>query len=360
MRWWYEYLRPWIQRGYQPAAKPAPAMDWVGAEEPVALLAFCPTYAGATNQASQAETILEIATQLADAALPSRALLIGMQCRPEERQQALQRLDELRRMVTGAGVDCRGFVMPCFGKVRSVNAALAAAARWHAEGLLQVDDDIRLEPGCLAALYRSWKAGGSRAAVGAAKAGHATRHRASQVLLWLKRVTRPASNYPHACCLLLSPGLLGQIPLRYVSDDGYICFQLLRPEFGDPFELLRIEPRALCHHTVGGPAGRSWLRIRRLLLNHHVLLSDAREPVSRFYIEHVLFPGFWPVGSGEGFHPLRWMLQALYFCWFLSVGMELALRGWCGCPLDEIRWAGFENRERPQAPAAHTAPAVRP
>jgi len=272
-----------------------------------------------------------------------------MQYAPGARTLAASRLEALREAVSRRGVPFGGFLLAGFGKVRSVNAALAAALEWRAAGLLQMDDDIRLEPGAIAALVKAYDAGGRRGAVGAAKSGRARAHKASRLLLWLKGQTRPACNYPHACCMLLNPVALAPgIPGRYASDDGYICFTLLRPASADPFELLRIVPDARCQHFVGGRAGESVRRIRRLLLNHHVLLSDFPLETSEFYIRRILFPGFWPVGAAERpFAPLRWFLQSLYFLWFLSVGIELALRGLLRRPLDRIRWAGFTDRVRP-------------
>jgi hypothetical protein len=271
-----------------------------------------------------------------------------MQYGPGARADAHSRLKNAHLHAARAGIPFCGFLLAGFGKVRSVNTALTAALRWSSAGLIQIDDDIYLEPGCIAALVDEFERGGRRGAVGATKIGLARHHRASRMLLWLKAKARPACNYPHACCIILQPAAIAAIPARYVSDDGYICFSLLRPAASDPFELLRIAPKARCRHFVGGRAGQSARRIRRLLLNQHVLLSDFPLDVSEFYVKRVLFPGFWPIGSAErAFVPVRWVVQFLYFLWFLAVGLELALRGLLRRPLQRIQWAGFTDRTKP-------------
>jgi hypothetical protein len=351
MGWWYGALRPLIRRGYQPSPALPGEPEWICEASPAAgvLLVFCPTYAGDGNQASQLEAIDAILAQVAQ---QTRAcvLMTGMQYVDSVRSDALRRLEDFRVRAQRAGVPFCGFLLRGFGKVRSVNVALAAALRWRAAGLLQIDDDIYLEPGCIGALVEAFERQGCRGAVGASKTGQPRRHRASRLLLWLKGQTRAACNYPHACCMLLEPSAIApEIPSRYVSDDGYICFTLLRPAAPDPFELLRIAPDARCRHFVGGRAGESMHRIRRLLLNHHVLLSDFPVAVAEFYVRRVLFPGFRPVGAAERpFAPLRWILQLLYFLWFLSVGIELALRGALRRPLVHIHWAGFPDRAQPR------------
>ncbi len=360
MSWWYTFLRPWIARGYQPMPQVNPAAEWA-IPLPIdlpnsALMAFCPTFAGAENAATQRAVLLELADQLQQnrSGLPPAILVVGMQYRPGERSLALERLAALAREIGPIGVAFAGFAMGEFGKVKSVNIALQVAQEHGADALLQVDDDIQLRPGCITALYRAYRDHGSGLAVGATKIGLSRQNRASRLLRWLKQQTKAATNYPHACCMLIDPRLFDNgIPLRYVSDDGYICFSLLRPAAADPFHLLRLVPEAECTHYVGGPAGQSARRIRRMLLNHHIYLADFPVETARFYFRAILFPGFWPLGTRlAGFSPLRWVLQLFYFCWFLRTGLELAIRGLLNRPLHQIAWAGFEDRGRPDEGAA--------
>jgi hypothetical protein len=254
--------------------------------------------------------------------------------------------------VRASGVPFAAFTMADFGKVKSLNVALELAVARGAAGLLLVDDDVSLEMDCVPRLVRAFRARGARGAVGAEKVGLSRGNLTSALLRWLKAQTRPACNVPHACCMVIDPRALAPgIPPRYVCDDGYISFTLLRPDADDPFQELHIVPGARCRHIIGGPPLQSIRRIRRLLLNHHIYLADFPPEVSAFYLRRVLFPGFWPIGAAAGGHPrpLRWTLQAGYFAAFVAVGLELALLGMTGRPLREIRWAGFTDRARPLA-----------
>lgn len=358
MVWWYGYVRGVIARGYQPAPSTPPAVEWVvpppRASDDV-LLVFCPTIVTGDNERSQAEAIQRFAAQLhrscAAGTLPPCLLLIGMQHERGTHAVAVQRIRAIHALLDGSAIAFSAFCMAEFGKVKALNAALDLAVTMNARGLLQLDDDIWLEPGSLEPLYAAYAQAGYALAVGATKVGIPRPDRASHSLMWLRQHTASAVNYPHACCLLLDQRLLAPgIPARYVSVDGYICFKLLQPQMPDPFRLLRLVPEARCAHYVGGPPVQVVRRIRRILLNHHIHLADFPTSVSRCYFREVLFPGFWPLGSPpERLQPVRWALQALYFLWFGATGAELALRGLCGRPLRQVKWAAIDDRSSPGA-----------
>ena len=373
----FRALRPWIARGYQPklsavaeplwappgapAWPPLPASRRTAGDRAWSILAFCPTYVAPDNAGPQAETIAQVVAQLAaaQASLPALrvVLVVGMQHQDEQQDEAIARLGLLKAGADGASVQFAGFLLPERGKVKSVNVALRTAAAMGADGLLQVDDDICLEPGCLVAMCRAFIDQGGRGAVGATKLGLPRQNSASRLLHWLKDITRPACNYPHACCMLVEVERFSTgIPLRYVSDDGYICFRLLAPAAPRPFIDLTLVEDARCRHYVGGPLGPSIRRIRRMLLNHHILMADAEPAVARFYLRRILFPGLWPIGvldldpsKGIAVAAGRWGLRFLYFCWFTRIGLELALRGLLDRPLEQVEWAGFVERDAPRA-----------
>ena len=360
--WWYQLLRPAIRSGYQPLPMEKELVSWVRHPPPegsTGILAFCPTVLLPDNAESQTATIREFVRQLAER--PCRessvrpALLLGLQYSPGEKEAAANRAEALIAEADAVGLPVAAFLLQGFGKVRQVNVAIRTAIDLDAEGLLQVDDDIRLEPGCIAALIATYRDAGRRGVVGATKRGIARRENASRLLTWLKRQTGAAVNYPHACCMVFQPrDLPDGIPHRYISDDGFLCFHFLRPNENHPFRLLRLAQGARCVHFVGGPAGQSFQRIQRLLKNHHVYLADFPVETSRVYLRASLVPGFWPVGVAKGYRPLRWMLQSIYFVWFFAVGIQLALHGIAGIPLREIRWAGFTDRDAPNRPARET------
>lgn len=363
MTWWYARVAGLIARGYQPPTAPRPAVDWVfpAPAGDGQLIVFCPTVTIAGNERPQAEAVLQFAAQLRNGleggTLPPCLLLLGVYHPPEHRDEAIARLHALRKRLDPSPVPLAAFCTTAAGKVTAFNVAIDLALRSRAVGLLQLDDDIHLADGAIETLYAAYRAAGRPLAVGAVKVGVPRPSQTSHLMRWSKRHTRTAVNYPHACCILLDPRLLAPgVPARYVSDDGYICFALLRPELADPLCLLRLVPEARCVHYVGGPAGQAIRRVRGILLSVHVFLADFPAEVSRYYFREILFPGFWPLGSRPSRRqPLSWALQALYFAWFAAVGLELALRGACGRPLRDIGWAPVQDRALPAATHAARA-----
>lgn len=343
-----------VARGYQPPSRGPTAVEWVfpPPEDEGQLVVFCPTVTVDGNAGPQAEAIEQFAGHLRRGleagSLPPCLLLVGVHHAWDRREEALTRLEALRRRLAGAPFRFAAFCTTTVGKVVAMNVAIDLALRSGAVGLLQLDDDIRLAPGAIEQLYRAYDAAGRGIAVGAAKVAVTRASSTSRAMQWSKRRTRTAVNYPHACCMLLDPALLAPgIPTRYVSDDGYICFRLLRPDRGDPFELLRLVPGARCLHHVGGPPRQALGRVHGILLSVHVFLADFPPPVSRCYFREILFPGFRPLGARPASAPLDWLVQAAWFAWFVVVGCELAVRGALGRPLRDIGWAPVRERDLP-------------
>ncbi len=327
---------------------------------------LCPTFVGRAPVAQQIETMSALAAQLrtclADRPDVRIAFFVGMQWSPGEESAAFDRLARMADLVRDdprivfVGVALRGR-----GKIRTLNATVQAAVKSNAVGLAWIDDDVYLEEGCLARLIDRFIEKGCRGAVGATKIPVAGKTRAARTLYVLKGITTPACNYPHACCILVDTRVIARgIPERYASDDGYVCFELLDPARPDPLELLELVAAARCWHVVGGPAGQTRRRIRRMLTNHHVFLADYPRPVARYYIRHMLFYGLWPLapfdaGRGVAFGLAKWGLKALYFCWFARVGAELLVRGAVNRPIREIAWGGYTECIAP-VPAAAAQP----
>lgn len=351
-------LRTWIGRGYDPLPEVVPSPEWVieppKNENASWLLAFCPTFVSAANEATQRDTIEQMLQQLSDGIrtqrLPRSVLIVGMQHAPEARGEAGRRLQTLDALARQYGVQFCAFALAAFGKVKSLNVALRVANEGSAVGLLQVDDDIRLDDDCLSLLYAAFAAAGCRGAIGAAKIG-LSRGKASRLLRWAKGHTDSATNYPHGCCMIFDPkDFAAGIPARFVGDDRYICFALLRPGEPNPLSLLQLTPAARCFYYVGGPAGRSVRRIRRLLLLAHIYMSAFPDDVSNFYLRGILFPGLLSKGAKRT-SPFALCMKAAYFAAFVAVGFELVLRGLLGYPLASVTWAGFDDRAAPAAPA---------
>jgi hypothetical protein len=287
-------------------------------------------------------------------------LFVGMQwLGPDAAQESVRRLRAIaRRVADRSGVGFVGLSLAGPGKVRTLNAAIGLAERGHFAGVGWCDDDVRMEAGALQRMVASFLERGCQGAVGATKIPHPKPYVTSKLLYRAKQVAAPATNYPHGCCILVATSVvIGGIPDRYLSDDGYVCFRLLDPDLDDPQRYLHLVPDARCHYLVAGPAGQTRRRIRRLLLNHHVYLADWPIPVSRYYFHRILFPGMWPVAGWDGQRGFCTALQNaaikwLYFCWFVAVGAELWLRGLVNRPLRRLTWSTYSEVEMPVAPGS--------
>lgn len=384
-------LRGWLRRvraaGYQPApARPGPVSFLLDGDKVVAdparvvpalvpadpaavtLGLVAPTHLDRGSVAAQRAWAAELLDRASEAvaAHPRLQLAVLVSMQWSDQAAADEAVGRLRQLVTGLPVRERirviGLSLPGPGKVRALNAAIALCEQAGLPGLGWCDDDVRLEPDCLRMLIGAFLADDCRGAVGATKIPHASRDRTSQLLYRAKAVAAPATSYPHGCCLMVGLDVLaGGIPDRYRCDDGYVCFRLLDPKLPDPLRFLRLVPAARCHYQVAGPAGESRRRIRRLLLNHHVFLTDWPVASARYYLRQVLFPGMWPVAGWEGRRGFRTgLLNAaikwVYFGWFAAVGAELFGRGLVGRPLRHLAWAGYSTRA-PSPPPAVSRPA---
>ncbi len=279
--------------------------------------------------------------------------LVAIQTHEENRADAIQALAQL---LDRLAVGCRalnvspgiaGVCLSGFGKVNSLNALTVEAERLNCEAVFLLDDDIELEEECLARLATTYAASGDRPlAVGACKIGLPLKNWSSRFLHRAKSFTRPAENYPHACCMIVSLSVLRpEIPPIFSSDDGYVCFELLAPGEENPLRRLRLLEDARCRHFVGGEGGQSLARIRRMLIHHHLFLSHYDINKARYYAREMLFYGFWPYSppdfsNGLRFAAVKWILKFVYGLWFMQVWAELIIRGLVNKPISDISWGG--------------------
>lgn len=356
-----EWAQPWIARGFQPRANrrlphwpygcPPPAPD-----SPPLVIVFCPTFVAHDNEPNQLTAIGGVVEQLVT--LSSRALehsyclVVGIQHGAFRAGEATNRLERIVRQFRIPGLPIYGFTLEAQGKTLSLNVALQAARAASAVAMVQVDDDVYLEADCLANLLREYHALRRQAVVGATKVPIARQLRTSRLLRWLRAQTGHSCDYPHGCCLAFDPFFLPpRIPDQFVSDDGFICFSSIQPDQPDPMWRLRLVASARCRYFVGGTPWQSARRIRRLLLNAHLLMAGFPAATARYYFRHLLFKGLWPIGYSTGRvgpgSVCRWLLRFVYFWIFVGIGTELALRGIAGRPLREIPWAGVRHRDVP-------------
>jgi hypothetical protein len=267
--------------------------------------------------------------------------------------QAKDAIDGVRRLRTAlprialpSSITMVGGYLQASRKQASLNAVFSVVTGVQYKVAGWMDDDVVLEPNCIAELAAAMRRRRYRGAVGPAKIPHRGTSIGSRLLFDVKTITQPAMNYPHGCCILVQGDVIRNgIPVRYSSDDGFVCFSLLRPHDDDPLSLLEILSTAHCHYVVGSPRGLLAKRIRRLLINHFVFLCDYPAAVGNLYLQKMLFHGFWPIGSMDWSHGTRfalkkWGLKLIYFGWFSLVGVELFVRGVLGRPLTTVAWGG--------------------
>jgi hypothetical protein len=322
-----------------------------------------PTVLARAPLAVHREIVSHIAGQLSDIRrrLPGTpvAFCIGLQYEEGNEAAAVQRLRDTLSAVWAQADTWRhdlvfiGIVAPRLHKVVTLNAAFGVLRRFGLRGIGWTDDDVRFSDGAWARLAEAFLAGGGRGAVGAVKLGLPGDHLAARALYRLKQLTQPATNYPHGCAILVDARQVGRgIPPRYISDDGFVCFENLRPDAADPLEQLRLVAGASCLHYVGGPAGQTLKRLRRMLINHVVFMADYPDDVARTYFRELLFGGLWPLApfdrSKGGVHGVKKLgVKLVYFGWFSAVCAELFVRGVAGRPLRDVRWNGYAALERP-------------
>lgn len=365
-------VRRVIARGYDPSIRESPKgvflyeqrtmhreelSQILGSGHAGGIALVLPTYVSRMSLAKLEESVTLAARRLNEAAaIVSVPLLffVAIQWDDCQEREAYQRLFALEALISPASaVAFVGLTLPRAGKAASLNQVFGLAGDLGLAAVSWIDDDVYLNPACLANLYSRFLEK-RRGAVGARKVPHGRAHRASRVLKWAKdHVRTPGRGYPHGCCMIVaSATVAGGIPPRYVCDDDYFCFMLLSPGCPDLLADLEVLPTSVCHHTVGGPAPEIYRRIRRSLLTANVMMADFGPPKSAAFFREVQFFGLWPLAPfdwSRGFWLgiLKLSLKSLYFAWFCAVGVELFLRGLAGRPLRAIEWSAYSQYDAP-------------
>jgi hypothetical protein len=322
-----------------------------------------PTVLGRATFAGHLDAALHMARQLSRLrqlrpAIPA-AFVVGLQYDGADQAPALDRLVQVLSRACADERACHpellllGLVLPARHKVATLNAAFTVLRDLGPAAIGWTDDDVRFDDGSWARMAGAFLASGARGAAGAVKRGVPGRHRAARVLHRLKAITRPVIDVPHGCAILVDARLLERgIPRRYTCDDGYVCFENLRPDRPDPLGELRLVPGATCFHVVGGRAGQTLRRQRRMLLHHIIFLADYPADVARVYFRDLLFHGLWPLAPFDASRGVargvaKQVIKLLHFGWFAAVWTELLARGLAGRPLRDVPWGGHAGREVP-------------
>ncbi len=358
-RGWFDHVRRAAARGYAVRQEPGP-VTWLRPDgsahpdDPAAdarlagrtVAVVLPTTVRRTTPERFARWVEDVVAQLrevtATGAGRDRGLVLVVL------QHTADEADEAARRARVVGTDDADVaVVAALTRVHGKVHAIGAAARLLAGRCPVVgwtDDDVRLEPGCLAALAADLRAHPGPAAVGARKVPGTSGHTTSRVLARAKELMPAATNYPHGCCMLVTADVLGDgIPPRYTCDDGWVCVRLLEPDAPDPFARLRLVPAAVCHYTVGGAAGSTWRRLRRQRVSQVVHVADADAATARCFTHRALLHGVRLRPRLRGGDPprdelLRALVSAVHVTTTLAVVAELAVRGVVHRPLRAVDW----------------------
>ncbi|MFI9600037.1 glycosyltransferase family 2 protein [Streptomyces sp. NPDC052043] len=308
-----------------------------------------PTYVGRCDAQAHQETFHHLLERLAEvrASRPGLHLTVwvAMQYGSGEYREALRRL---RRMTALGAQDetltVVGVALPGPGKIRTLNTVLRLTAGLGYAGWLWTDDDIEIDPGCLARLVSRFHERGCRGAVGASPVILPRDSVAARTMGRIGTVTAPPNAYPAAACVMVATDVVrAGIPVRRLTDDGFVLFELLDADAPDPLHDLEVVPDATISFYRVSRTHDTLQRLRRSLYSHVTCVADYPWPVARVYLTRVLFYGLWPLAPWDGSRgPVRgvkrWAVKALHFTWFCRVAAELAVRGMARRPLRHVSW----------------------
>jgi len=341
-------------RGYVPLEVQIPSYETVvstlaetSSDLPSALWIF-PTTLGrlASNSNVVDDLFPAMADQLNRFKPGEVTVVVGIQYQDVYQQtEARQLAQRIAAIFVRASIPVLTMAVNARRKLATLNIALQVTSHLPYTAVGWVDDDVVLSDNCLMKLWERARDPKFSGAIGAHKIGSPENCTSSKILHLLKGITKPATDYPHGCCIIVDRQVVGSgIPWKYYSEDGYICFSLIDIENVDPLHRLVIEHKAFCYHKVGTTGLWSNMRrIRRLLLNHNILIADSRPEVARYYTRKLLFHGMWPYSplSTEirlSTATLRAILKWLYFGFYSAVKLELIIRGLIGRPLRTVTW----------------------
>jgi hypothetical protein len=340
-------LQRWVASGYEPSDDPAvPVTEIRIGDFQGGIAVLCPTYIERYDEAQHLDLVHHLLDAIEEVRrqCPSLTLTlwIGMQWSDSREAAALDRTRLLCRTAESREIPnfaCRGLVLRGPGKLRTINAALRCARETLIAGWAWIDDDVRLQPGCLSLLVLRFLQLDGQVAVGARKIAIAAAHSASRTFRAVSSQTQPPRAYPNACCMVVPAQVLANgIPSRRVTDDGFVVFELLDPAHTDPYHRMEVLEDACCRFVVGGDFRQSLSRLRRLLYSHVTCMADYSWPIARVYFRTMLFHGLWPLAEWGGAR--RWLVKALHFGLFSLVVTELAVRGLLLRPRRSVAWGG--------------------
>ena len=300
----------------------------------------------------QSDLINEVLSQLSRTD-GSFAIIIGIQ--GESIDEVAIRMQSISGFLNAnANIRVIGIGLETTRKTETLNAAFSIFAGSNYKSAGWIDDDVEISNGCLSTMYERLKERSFVGSVGPTKVGKMRDNHGAQLLFRVKAITTPATNYPHGCCILVDRKVVEHgIPRRYSSDDGFVCFSILAQGLDQAAYRMEVLEGPTCKYVVGAPKGSNLRRIRRLLINHWVFMSDFDQDTANYYWRNMLLAGFWPVAplelsNGISFAAKKWGLKLIYFLFLLRVGTELFIRGLFNRPLRGIAWGGTDRAYLPR------------
>jgi hypothetical protein len=359
------FLKLTVRRGFVPACPPPTTLRWaergsvaglIGSRDTIFLI---PTYLDRCSSAEQAEAVRRIVAQMAGPGstdLASRAaFILLLQHDPAQTGAAEERARDILASVNGAEADWLSVALiDVHGKVNALNTCLRALDAAGYDGLVGwVDDDVQLGVDCLAELARTLRQRGEVMIAGAAKIPVPNVQRAASIFLRIKTVARATSRpIPHGCCILgRFDSLKSGIPARYVGEDGYLSMRHYDETRADPLEAMAVVPTATCVHTVGGPLGQIWKRVRRTIYTNSILLADFPEDRSVHFAREIIFHGLLSSRDGPSGRirvtTRNKLLKLILLLGYFEAGATILLRSLLRRPLQQVAWSGYSDYSHP-------------
>jgi hypothetical protein len=361
------FLKSSIQSGYSARQLPPSQLRWltgcsdnadfdaVLASEAVFVI---PTYLERCSAKEHAAAIRKIVDQLdgpiAQVELTSCRFIVAFQHAHGQESEAREHVAKIVQELGSAMSASIAFAMiDLHGKVNALNKCIAALRTSHFAGLLGwVDDDVVLGVDCLAMLKRHLSHHPVVQVAGAQKIPIPNVQKAAHFFLKMKTTARQTSRpIPHGCALLGCFAALREgIPPRYVGEDGYLSMHFFDEEREDALEQMAVVQGATCVHTVGGPVGEIFKRVRRTIDLNSILLADFEESRSVRFAQEVIFHGLLSDPLPHQEQTVSWKnkaIKVLLLWMYFKAGLRFKLRSVFRQPMQSVSWNGYSGYSHP-------------
>jgi hypothetical protein len=363
------FLKSGVRTGFSAASSPHSSLTWFDRDPATAHLGnviqseaifIVTTYLERCNLNNHVAAIEKVVKQTLDPMavdiLNKCHFIVAFQYRPDDLEAAnfrcseiMSRLPEyLRWKVSFALIDLHG-------KVNALNKCIQALSDLDFKGFLGwVDDDVVLGEDCLAKLKQHLENNPQVIVAGGQKLPVPNIQKAAHIFFKMKSAARETSRpIPHGCALLARfPSIREGIPSRYVGEDGYISMRFFDENRANALEQMAVVQGATCVHTVGGPAGEIFKRVRRTVDLNSILLADFSEQRSVRFAKEVIFHGLLsdplPEQDQKVSAKNKAMKVLLYWMYF-NAGIRFKLRSIFNMPMNSVSWNAYSRYSHPES-----------